>query len=352
LCRQLGEQRNLIRVLFGLWASHNVRNELKAAHAAAIELLDLARETPQGQAEILGYRALGTTLLVQGRFADSRATLEKLLNTGRSASSSSPDFPYPFDPWLTGQAYLSIPVLLLGYPDQALTHARQALAGAHQLAHHSTLGLVLFCRCVLGQLLRDRVDLKAHAEALSTLAAECGFAIWLAAAAIFRGWSSAESGKLSDGMAQMRAGLAGYEATGARAYASYLTALLADVHRRAGDAAQGQRLLNAALDRTRGAEAYADEAELHRLQGQLRLCSPCRNLMDAQASFRRALEVACNQKARWLELRAAVDLARLLVEQGECREASDLLRPIHGWFSEGANTADLRDARTLLEELL
>ena len=87
LCHQLGEERNLVRVLFGIWASHNVRNEPRAAHAAAIELLDLARQTPQGPARILGYRALGTTLLIQGKFADSRDILEQLLNADRAAAA-------------------------------------------------------------------------------------------------------------------------------------------------------------------------------------------------------------------------------------------------------------------------
>ena len=150
----------------------------------------------------------------------------------------------------------------------------------------------------------------------------------------------------------MRDGLAAYEATGAKAYVSYMMGLLAEIHRRAGNADQAQRLLNDALDRTKRAEACADEAELHRLQGQLHLSLPRRNLIDAQASFRRALEVARNQEARWLELRAGVSLARLLMEQGERQEASNLLRPIHGWFTEGATTPDLQDAQTLLEELL
>ena len=89
LCQQLGEERNLVPVLFGLWASHNVRNELRAAHAAAVELLDLARQTPQGPAIILGYRALGTTLLLQGNFAASRDILEKLLKIDRPAADAS-----------------------------------------------------------------------------------------------------------------------------------------------------------------------------------------------------------------------------------------------------------------------
>jgi predicted ATPase len=352
LCRQLGEERNLVPVLFGLWASHNVRNELSAAHAVAAELLTLAEQKPQGPAAILGHRALGTTLPLHGKFVASQESLKKLLNIDRSTVGFSSDFPHPFDPWLTGQAYLSISVLLLGYPEQALTQAQQALAGAHQLGHHGTLALVLFCRCVFGQLSRDKADLKTHAEALSAVAAERGFAFWSAAGAIFRGWSLAESGKLSDGIAQMRDGLAAYEAAGAKAYVSYLMGLLAEVHRRAGNADQGQRLLNDALDHTKRTEACADEAELHRLQGQLRLSLPGRTLIDAQASFQRALEIARNQEARWLELRAAVSLARLLVEQGERREASNLLRQIYGWFSEGSNTPDLQDAQTLLEELL
>jgi predicted ATPase len=349
LCLQLGEHRLLIPVLFGLWASHNVRNELSAAHSVAVELLDLAKQRPESPAQILGHRALGTTFLLQGKFAASREYLERLLKIPRKNGRS--DFPYPFDPWLTGQAYLSISVLLLGYPDQALAHARQALAGAHQLGHQSTLALVLFCRCVLGQLCRDEADLETHAEALSSVAAERGFAFWSAAGTVFRGWSLAESGKLLEGTALMRDGLAAYEAAGARAYLPEMSWLLAEVQRRAGHADQAQRLLNDVLDQTKRTETCAGEAELYRLQGQVLLNTDRSRPIEAKSYLRKAVEIARRQGARWLELRAAVSLARLLAAQGEHREAVGLLRPIHGWFTEGSDTPDLQDAQALLDEL-
>ena len=353
LCRQLGEERNLLPVLFGLWASHNVRNELRAAHTVATELLDLARQKPLGPTIILGYRALGTTQLLQGDFTASRENLRRLLSIDRPAVRALFRFSLSLRSMADGSSlsfHICSPARLPGAGTRS--RSTSACGGASApTSQHFGPGPVLSMRAWPASprhgrprdACRSPVDRRRRAAASR---------IWLAAGAVFRGWSLAESGKLSDGIAQMRDGLAAYEATGAQAYASDMMGLLAEVHRRAGNADQGQRLLHDALEHTKRAGACAGEAELHRLQGELHLSLPSRNLIDAQASFRRALEVARNQEARWLELRAAVSLARLLVELGERQEASDLLRRIHGWFTEGANTPDLQDAQTLLEELL
>ena len=351
LCRQLGEERRLIPVLFGLWASHNVRDELSAAHNVAAELLRLAEHEHDGAAEVLGHRALGTTLLMQGEFAASRTHLRKLLAHDRSAAGSFPVFPFPFDPWVTGQAYLSLTLLLLGFPEQALTQADQALAEARRLAHHSSLALVLFCRCILDQLVRDRTGFKAHSEALMTGAVEQGFTYWSAAGAIFRGWALVEDGKTVAGIAQMQEGLAAYRGTGAEAAVPYLLGLIADAHRRANDASQGQKLVVVALDHVVRTGAYVGEADLYRLQGELWLAQPWRDPASAEASFRRAIEMARDQEAKLRELRAATSLARLWAGQGERQKAHDLLAPVHGWFTEGFATEDLVEAARLLHAL-
>ena len=352
LCRQLGEERRLIPVLFGLWASYYVRDELSAARTVAAELLRLAEHGHDGVAGVLGHRALGTTLLMQGEFAASRTQLQRLLALDRSAAGPFLVAPFPFDPWVTGQAYLSLTLLLLGYPEQALTQADEALAEARRLAHHNSLALVLFCRCMLDQLVRDRNSFEAHSEALLTVAVEQGFTYWSAAGAIFRGWASVEGGKTAAGVAQMQAGLAAYRGTGAEAAVPHLLGLIADAHRRANDASQGQKLLAAALEHAVRTGEHVGEAELYRLQGELWLALPWRDPAGAEAAFRRAIEMARDQEAKWWELRAATSLARLWADQGERQKAHDLLAPVHGWFTEGFDTPDLKEAKALLEALI
>ncbi|MFO1050456.1 MAG: hypothetical protein U1E52_21465, partial [Geminicoccaceae bacterium] len=345
LCALLGERRPLTQVLFGLWASHNVRDELDAAQEVATELLGLAEQGRGDPARILGCRTLGTTALLRGDLAVSRDSLGELLALGRS-TAEAPDFPYPYDPWLTGQGYLSITMLLLGHPDQARSHSDRSLAGARETGHHHTLALALFCRCVLAQLCRDADDLERHATALQAVAAERGFAFWAAAAAVFRGWLLSQVGNQQAGIALLRAGLDAYRAADARAYVAYMLGLLAEAQGRAGNTAEADALLGEALAHVERTEARVAEAELHRLQGELRLPQP--DHAAAEACFRHALAVARRQEAGWWELRAATSLARLWAARGDRGEARDLMAPILARIIEGAGMPDVAEARGLL----
>ena len=347
LSERLGDRRYLTQLLFGLWAIHNVRDELVPARAVATELLDLARQGRRDSARILGQRTLGTTLLLQGEFSASRAALEDLLAVDR-LGADAPDFPYPYDPWLTGQGYLSLSLVLLGHPGQAYAQSDRSLAGARDAGHHHTLALVLFCRCVLAQLCRDPRDLEPHAAALQDVASERGFSFWSAAATAFRGWLLTQDGRLADGIALLRAGIEAYRDTQARAYVANLLGLLAEAQGRAGAIAEADALLGEALAHVEWSGARAPEAELHRLRGELCLSSPRPDEDGAEAFFQRALETARRQKARWWELRSATSLARLWATRGERRKVPELLAPILSWFTEGTGMSDLVEARTLL----
>ena len=346
----LGENQYLTQVLFGLWASHNVRDELDAAHAVASELLKLTTQDRQDPAKVLGYRTLGTTLLLAGDFTGSRTALEELLALDRSAAAA-PDFPYPYDPWLTGQGYLSLTVLLLGYPKQAIAHSNRSLAGAQKIAHQHTLALVLFCRCVLAQLCRDQRDLELHTAALQAVSAERGFAFWSAASTVFRGWLLARAGDLAGGIALLRAGLDDYRASNARAYVAYMEGLLAEALARAGRTDEADVLLDNALACVERTGSRAAEAELYRLRGHLRLSLLRPNSAAAEAFFLQALNVARHQKAGWWELRAATSLARLWAAVDQHWKARDLLVPIFERFSEETSMPDLTEAKELLVTL-
>ena len=181
------------------------------------------------------------------------------------------------------------------------------------------------------------------------LSAEHGFALWQAAGIVLDGWALADGGRALTGIARMEDGLGKYRATGAGLFVPYFLAVLGATHGAAGEGAAGQRRLAEALDAGRASGERWFEAELHRLKGELSLAGG--DLVTAEACFLSAIAVAREQSARLWELRATTSLARFRADRGKRAEASNLLVPIYGWFTEGFASPDLRDAKALLDEL-
>jgi predicted ATPase len=330
---------------------HWQRAELAAAHEVAQELLDLAEKQGEAAAEVVGHRILGTFLFQLGRLAESLAHSERALGLYDPVRDRNSRFVYAIDSRVVCLLWLSQALLALGYPEQAQVRQGEALANAQELAHPNTIAQALFCDWTLHQLLRDGRAVQAQAEALIALTTEQGLPLWLAAGVVIRGSALAAGGRAEDGIAVIRGGLADYRATGAELFSPYFLALLADAHGRADQAAVGLSLLADALDAVERTRVRWIEAELHRLQGELRLALPEPDQSEAEACFRRALAVAHEQQAKLWELRAATSLARLWRDQRRPKEAHDLLSPICSWFTEGFDTADVKDAKGLLDEL-
>jgi predicted ATPase len=188
-------------------------------------------------------------------------------------------------------------------------------------------------------------------EELVHLAREQDFPYWLAMATILRGWALFAAGEIERGIAEMAHGLTAFRATGAQLWMPYFLGLLADGHGKVGEQAEGLRVLSKALDRVGPTGERWFEAELHRRKGEVLLCLPEQDAEAVEACFRRAIAVAQEQQAKLWELRAATSLARLWRDQGRRAEAYELLAPVYGWFTEGFTTTDLKDAKTLLDQL-
>jgi predicted ATPase len=187
-----------------------------------------------------------------------------------------------------------------------------------------------------------------------TLAIDQGFPYWLAFATILRGWALAEQGQREEGIAQIRQCLTAYQATRAELVRPYWLALLAEACWKAGQAEEGLRALTEALAVAHKTGEGFYEAELYRLKGELLQNvegGMRRAEWTTEACFQQALDIARRQQAKSLELRAAMSLSRLWQQQGKRAEAYDLLAPVYHWFTEGFDTADLQEARALLEEL-
>jgi predicted ATPase len=177
------------------------------------------------------------------------------------------------------------------------------------------------------------------------------FPHWIAMGTMMRGWALAELGQWETGRVQMRQGIDSYWATGAVLARGCWLAQVAEAYGREDQPEEGLRVLGEALALVNDTGMRHYEAEMHRLKGELLLSQSKDNYTEAKSCFHKALEVACSQQAKSLELRAATSLARLWRSQGKREEARELLEPVYSWFTEGFDTADLIDAKTLLDEL-
>jgi predicted ATPase len=240
---------------------------------------------------------------------------------------------------------------LLGYPDQALHRSREGLTLAQQLAHPFSLTFALLHGAMLHVARREGQATHEASAAALTLATEQGFAFWLARGTFLRGWVLTTQGDEREGIAHMCQGLEATRAIGAEVGRSGCLALLAAAYGGAAQPEQGLEVLAEALRvvKNKGERYY--EAEIHRLTGELLLACFADQHAASEASFHQALVVARAQQAKSWELRAAMSLSRLWQQQGKRTEARELLTPIYGWFTEGFDTADLQEARALLEAL-
>jgi len=240
---------------------------------------------------------------------------------------------------------------LLGYPDQAVASSQAAVALAQQLAHPMSLTLALYWAAMLHHLRREAPLTQARAEAAMAIATDQGFPQQVAEVTPLRGWALAESGHGEEGRAQIHLGLATYQATGATGDRPYHLALLAEVSAQVGQTTEGLEALAEALATLTRSRVRWWEAELYRLRGAVLLQGTVVQPGEAEACFHQALAVARRQQAKSLELRAAMSLSRLWMRQGKRGAARELLAPIYGWFTEGFDTADLQEAKVLLDEL-
>jgi predicted ATPase len=295
--------------------------------------------------------ALGGALCCLGEFAPAREQWEQgfaLYNPQQHHANASL---YGFDLGVFCLCWAPHALWHLGYPDQALAMSREALARGQQLSHPFGLAVALNYAAMLHQFRREPYAVYERTEAAVALCAEQGFAYYLAWGTTMQGWARAAPGQDEEGIAQIRRGLAALRATGAALRLPYYLALLAEVCGQTGLAAEGLTLLAEALAQAHKTGESWTEAELHRLKGELLLALSADNHAEAEGCFHQALAVARQQQAKSLELRTAMSLARLWQQQGKRTEAWELLAPLYSWFTEGFDTADLQEARALLEAL-
>ena len=357
LCQQVGETPQLFQVLQGLWFFYLMRMELQTARELGEHLLALAQQVGDPALLLDAHYTLGNTLNYLGELTTAQAHFAQGITLDDRQQHRSHA---GLDPGVACRYYAAVTLWYLGYPDQALQRSHEALTLAQELAHPFNLVGALFFAAWLHQLRREWPLTHERAEAARALSAEQGFAQFVAGGTIFRGCALAErdpapgagQGQVEAGMAQMQQGLAAWRATGAEVLRPYGLALLAKASAQVGQHEDGRETFGhsvvAVLNDT-GERRW--EAEVYRLKGEVLLARSVEHDAEAETCFRQALDIARQQQAKSWELRAAMSLSRLWQRQGKRDAARQLLANVYGWFTEGFETADLWEAKALLEEL-
>jgi predicted ATPase len=356
LCRQVGETPQLVPVLLGLVLFHANLGKLQTALELSEQFLSLAQRIHNPAHLLWSHCLLGMALLYLGEFVPSREHLEQGIASYDLQQYCSLAPSGTIDPVVSCLSYAALVLWLLGYPDQALKRNHEALTLAQRLAHPDSLGLALWCAAWLHQFRREGQAAQECAEALITLSTEQGFAQWSVDGTTMQGWALTEQGKGEEGIAQMHQSLAALQAMRVGCERTYWLALLAEAHGKVGEAEQGLAVLVEALAQVEKTGERFYEAELYRLKGTLTLQSKIQGshsavAAEAEECFLQAIAIARKQQGKSLELRAVMSLSRLWQRQGKKDEARHLLSEIYGWFTEGFDTKDLQEAKTLLEEL-
>jgi predicted ATPase len=349
LCQKVEESPYLFSTLSGYGRVSLFRAEYQRVRALGEQLLAVAVRTQEPAHFLEAHFTLGSPLLWMGELEASLVHMQQSRVLYDPQQHRSLVLRTGHDHAVGCLTYEARALWFLGYPDQAITRSYDALTRARDLAHPFSQARALTFVAVLHQYRREVRQTHACAEELLVLSREHAYAQWVTMGMIMRGWAVAMQGHVQ-GATQAREGLQPYLAMGLNGY-SYYVSLLTELHVHLGQHEEGLKALNEALsfvDKT-GERVY--EAELHRLKGALLLPLSPANHPEAESCFQKAIAIAHQQQAKSLELRAATSLARLWQQQGKRQEAHDLLAPVYHWFTEGFDTADLQDAKALLEVL-
>jgi predicted ATPase len=338
-------------VLRGLWNWRHVRAEHQTAYERGEQLLALVRHVQDAAMLMAAYRSLGTTLCFLGAVAAAHTHFAQGIALYDPQQYRAAAFLYGEDAGVICHSFVPWTLWLLGYPDQGLVRSQEAVTLAQQSAHPFSLGFAFIMAAIFHQLRREVRFTQERAEAAINLATEQGFPHWRAMGCILRGWVLTHQGQAQEGLEQLNQGLIASRATGAELLRPYYFALLAQAYGIMGQPETGLTVLAEAmtLAETSGDRWY--EPELYRLKGELLLQRSSDHQAEAESCFAQAMAIAQNQQAKSWELRATTSLARLWQQQGKRQEAHVLLAPVYGWFTEGFDTADLQDAKALLDAL-
>jgi predicted ATPase len=349
LCQQLGHTPQTLPALLALARLTMIRAHHHDALALGQQCLALAHQQDDPAFLAEAHEAIGKPCALRGDLEAARTHLEHALRLYQA--QPRPVRSAVQAPQITCLFALTWAVLPLGYPQHALACVQQALALAQALAHPFSLAFATNAIGIVHQLRREPQAAQAQVAASMQVNEVQGFPMLVGFNQVLWGWTLARQGQTADGLTQIQQGLANNRATGHAVFSPCGLTCLAEAYGHAGQPEAALTVVAEALTVIDTTEERLWEAELYRLKGALLLHQDADNAPEAAACFARAMAIAHKQSAKFWELRAATSLARLWQSQGKHQEAYDLLAPVYHWFTEGFDTADLQQAKTLLAEL-
>jgi predicted ATPase len=299
---------------------------------------------------MIGHRLIGAALLFTGDITQARAHLDRALASYDPVLHRPLTARFGHDVRVAALCHRSWALWILGYPNAALADAENAFKDARDIDQAATslnaslaIYAVIFCG--------NYAAAKAKADEVMTLAEEKGASMWKAAATAYQGLIFALTGKASDAVQKITGGISAFRSTGATVAGPLWLSHLATAYAELGQFDDAWRCVGDAMTAVETTNERWFEADILRMAGETALLSPEPDAAKAEAYFDRALAVAREQQTKSWELRAAMSMARLWRDQGKRDEARELLAPVYGWFTEGFDTLDLKEAKALLDEL-
>jgi class 3 adenylate cyclase/predicted ATPase len=341
----------LLSILYGSVATNIVDFDGDLILAAAAQLLAFAEEEGTTGSLLTAHRMMGICLLFTGHFVESRPHLQRTLALYDPAEHRALATRFGQDARAHALGYRALVFWLLGFPEAALADASHALEDARDIGQAGTLMNTLALANLSYIFCGNCAAASSQADELVTLTDEKGSVYWRPFGAWMNGWLSALSGNAAEAARLLTSGIGAWRSTGATLFLPTQLSCLAAAYAELGQIDDACRCVDEAVTLIETKGERWSEAEVLRVAGEIALKSPMPDAAKAEAYFERALAVARAQQAKSWELRAAISMARLWRDQGKPQQARELLAPVYGWFTEGFDTRDLKEAKALLEEV-
>jgi class 3 adenylate cyclase/predicted ATPase len=341
----------LFSVLYAFWVANLVAFNGDAVRDLAAQFQALAEKQRATAPLMIGHRLMGLSLLFTGNIAEGRGHFDQAIALYDPAEHRPLATRFGQDVGVVILSFRSLALWLLGYPEAALRDADDALKNAREIGQAATLMYALGHAPIPYTLCGNYAAAAAHAQELLALAEEKRALSWKANGIINQGSVLALTGRASDAIEMLIYGIGAFRETGATRWMPFYLLHLARAHAQLRQFEEAWRCIDEAMIAAETTKEIWCEAEIHRTAGEIALMSPEHDAANAEAHFERAIAIAREQKAKSWELRAATSMARLWRDQDKRQPARELLAPIYGWFTEGFDTHDLREARSLLDAL-
>ena len=341
----------LFSVLYGFWVANLVAFNGDVMRELAVQFLALADRQRATGPLMMAHRLMGLSLLHTGDIVDGRGHLDRAFTLYDPAEHRPLATRFGQDVGAATLCWKSLAFWLLGYPEAALADTEHALMVAREIGHSATLMYVLNFSAWTHIHCGNYATTNALVDEFSALKDQTGSVFWGAWGMMQRGCLLALTGKASDAVQTITCGVTAMRSTGTTMWMPLWLSYLARANAEIGQPDDARRRIGEAMAAVETAKERWCEAEVNRIAGEIALLPPEPDVAKAEAHFERALAVAREQQAKSWELRAAMSMARLWRDQGNRDEARDLLAPVYGWFTEGFDTLDLKEAKALLDAL-